>query len=421
MFDKAEIKVTAGKGGDGVVNFRREKFAPLGGPDGGDGGDGGNVIIRTDGNMSSLKTYHFKRAYKAVDGGSGSGNNRHGRNGAGITLVVPPGTVIINKNPTSEEGEKYDLAGVNQEIVIARGGRGGIGNTHFTSSTNQAPRLAQKGEEGEEKDLLLELKLIADVGVIGYPNAGKSSLLATASAAKPKVAAYPFTTLEPVLGVVEVEQRNFVMAEIPGLITGAHLGKGLGHEFLRHVLRTKVLIHLIDGNSSSPAEDMTKVNTELALFDPLLASKPQLVAVNKIDLDEVKDKIAAIEADFKSIAVKPLFISVVSGEGLGALVRRALEMLEDFNTKEEAAEETPVKVFHPKPKGEAVDIHREDNIFIMQSPGLERIIDGSDLKDPEVRRQLDRYFNRPALRKALEKAGAKAGDKVRCGAMVWEF
>ena len=421
MFDNAEIKVIAGRGGDGIVNFRREKFVPLGGPDGGDGGDGGSVLIRADSGVNTLREYNFKQTHRAKDGGSGGSKKKHGRNGEDLMLVVPAGTVVSSRNQTGDEFENYDLAGSGEEIVIASGGRGGIGNTHFTSSTNQAPRLAQKGEAGEEKELLLELKLIADVGIIGYPNAGKSSLLAMASAARPKVAAYPFTTLEPQLGVVEVGKQSFVMAEIPGLITDAHLGKGLGHDFLRHVLRTKVLIHLVDGSSQSPVEDMTRVNTELALFDSILASKPQLVVVNKIDLDDVKGRLAEIEMDFKGIAINPLFISAASGEGVPQLMAKVLRALEDFATAEKVVKEEPKKVFHPKPRGDAVNIIREDGIFVLRASGLERIIAGSELKDAEVRRQLDRYFSRPLIKKALEKAGARPGDRIRCGIMGWEF
>jgi len=421
MFDKAEITVKAGSGGDGVVSFRREKFVPLGGPDGGDGGDGGNVIIHTDINRSTLRDYRYKLNYRAEDGGNGSSCRKHGKKGKNLVLVVPPGTVVSSQKCPGDEIENYDLSEAGQEVVVVRGGRGGIGNTHFTSPTNQAPRLAQKGEEGEEKKLLLELKLIADVGVIGYPNAGKSSLLAVASAAKPKIAAYPFTTLEPVLGVVEVGQRSFVMAEIPGLITGAHLGKGLGYDFLRHVLRTKVLVHLVDGGLSSPAEDVARVNAELGLFDAALAKKPQLVAVNKIDLDEVKDKMAATEADFRSVGARPIFISAVTGEGVPELMAGVLELLDGFTSEETVAEEAPPKVFRPEPRGEAVKILCDDGIFTLQAPGLERIVAGSDSKDPEVRRQLHRYLNRPSIRKTLERAGARFGDKVRCGTMIWEF
>jgi GTP-binding protein len=421
MFDKAEIKVIAGSGGDGVVSFRREKFVPLGGPDGGNGGNGGNVVIRVDSNKSTLRDYRYRLNYRADNGGNGGSCRKHGKNGADLVLVVPPGTVISNKNRPGDDFERHDLSAPDQKVVVARGGRGGIGNTHFTSSTNQAPRIAQKGEAGEEKELLFELKLIADVGVIGHPNAGKSSLLASASAARPKIAAYPFTTLEPVLGVVEVGNRSFVLTEIPGLISGAHLGKGLGHDFLRHVLRTKVLIHLVDGGSPSPAEDVARVNAELGLFDSTLAEKPQLVAVNKIDLSEVKDKMAATEADFKSVGISPQFISAITGEGVSALMSKVLELLAGFTAGEIGVDEAPPKVFHPEPKGGAVKILCEDGIFILQAPGLERIVAGSELKDPEVRRQLHRHLNRPSIRKALEKAGAKPGDIVRCGIMEWKF
>ncbi len=421
MLDKVEIKVIAGKGGDGATSFRREKFVPLGGPDGGDGGDGGNVVFRADGGKNTLIDYHYKKIYKAGDGGDGANRKKHGKKGKDLVLTVPPGSVISVKDSQDGGLEIYDLLEPGQEVIAVRGGKGGLGNTHFTSSTNQAPRIAQKGEPGEEKELLLELKIIADVGVIGLPNAGKSSLLASVSAASPRVEAYPFTTLEPILGVVNVGNKSFVLAEIPGLISGAHLGKGLGHDFLRHALRTRVFIHIVDGSSPSPAESLIQINAELGLFDPGLTKKPQLVVVNKVDLNEVKGKVAAIKADFKAVGVNPLFISAKTGKGVAGLMEKVLAMLEDFNTGQAAPEDTPAKVFRPEAKGEAVKIYREGGIFVIRASGLERLIDGSDSKDPEVRRQLMRRLRRPSVGKALEKAGALPGDRVRCSNMEWEF
>ncbi|GAG33464.1 unnamed protein product, partial [marine sediment metagenome] len=248
MFDRAEIIVKAGDGGAGVVSFRREKFVPFGGPDGGDGGDGGDVIIMADSSITDLRAFRRKRVYRARHGQDGKGKKKHGKKGENLILTVPVGTVVLNKTQIGGDPFIADLEEAGQQLVVAGGGKGGLGNTHFASSTNQAPRIAQKGEAREEDSIILELRLIADIGIIGYPNVGKSTLLAVASAARPKIASYPFTTLEPVLGVAEVGQQSFVLAEIPGIIDGAHFGRGLGHEFLRHIMRTKLLIHLLDGS-----------------------------------------------------------------------------------------------------------------------------------------------------------------------------
>jgi GTP-binding protein len=418
VFDRGEFKVIAGRGGDGVVSFRREKFVPRGGPDGGDGGDGGSVIIRADQDVAGLGGFQGKSVYRAESGGSGHGQKKHGKKGDDLVLFVPVGTVVSNRIQLGESTEVCDLLESGQQVIVARGGRGGLGSSHFASSTNQAPCIAQKGEPGEEKELVLELRLIADVGIIGYPNAGKSSLLSAASAARPKIASYPFTTLEPVLGVVEVDNKTFVMAEIPGLISGAHLGRGLGHDFLRHVIRTRVLIHLVDGSSPSPVGDMTRVNTELSLFDSALALKPQITAVNKIDLAEVKTQVAELKKDFDSIGISPLFISAVTGEGVPALLSKVLEVLGQV-ADEEVVKGAPTKVFRPRPRGDKISVSWEGDIYMVHSPGLERIIAGTDLTDPEARRQLDRHLRRPEIVRALEKAGARPGDKVRCGIMEW--
>jgi len=421
MFDRVEILVKAGCGGSGVVSFRREKFVPLGGPDGGDGGRGGDVVIKADSSVSSLIFFKGKAVHKAENGANGRSSKKHGKKGADVILIVPVGTVVSSKVQFGDDIDSYDLVDSGQQVAVVRGGRGGLGNTHFTSSTNQAPKIAQKGEAGEEKELLLELKLIAGVGIIGYPNVGKSSLLASASAAKPKIASYPFTTLEPALGVVEVGHRSFVLAEIPGLIAGAHLGKGLGHDFLRHIVRTKILIHIVDGSSPAPVDDMIRVNTELSLFDSALAQKPQLVVVNKSDIPYVQGRLSELNDNFKSIGVTPLFASAITGEGVSTLMAKVLEMLDQINVQDAVSIKTPAKVFHPKPRREGVNVHREGDTFFVLAPGLERIIAGTDLTDPEARRQLTRQFTRPEVSKALEKAGVKPGDKIRCGLLEWRW
>ncbi|MEE8412962.1 MAG: Obg family GTPase CgtA, partial [Dehalococcoidales bacterium] len=314
-----------------------------------------------------------------------------------------------------------DCEQAGQQALVASGGQGGQGNTHFTSSTNQAPRIAQKGEAGSELTLILELRLIADVGIIGFPNAGKSTLLAAASAARPKIAAYAFTTLEPVLGEVEVGLKSFIIAEIPGLITGAHLGRGLGHDFLRHIMRTKILIHLIDGSSESPEEDMARVNAELGLFDTALAQKPQLVAVNKIDLPQAQTRLAEIKEVFSGVGITAFFISAANGDGVDDLMAKALKMLSQVEAEVEARQTSQKTVFRPQPRETGPRVHKEEDIFVVTAPELERIVARVDMSDPEVRNQIQRQLDRTGISRLLEKAGVKPGDKVRCGDDEWEW
>jgi len=416
MFDRVEIVVTGGKGGDGSVSFRREKWVPFGGPDGGDGGDGGDVIVVVDLAVTSLRAFKPKRYHRAANGRNGRNKKRHGKKGENLILTVPVGTVVSYKSQIGSDTIIADLEQPGQPVVVARGGKGGLGNAHFATSTNQVPRIAEKGDEGEENSLILELKLIADIGLIGYPNVGKSTLLAAVSAARPKIASYPFTTREPVLGVVEIGQRSFVLAEIPGLIDGAHLGRGLGHDFLRHIVRTKMLIHLVDGSSPSPAEDMAKVNTELSLFDSALAKKPQLVAVNKIDLPQVRARLAEIRDSFAG--TRALFISAATGEGIPELMTETLGLLQSVP---EAGDKIVRKVFHPQPRGVAPRVHKEGDTFVVAAPELERIIAGTDMVSPQVRRELGRHLVRLGVSKALARAGVKPGDRVRCGNFEWEW
>jgi len=420
MFDQAEIVVKAGEGGDGAVSFRREKWVPFGGPDGGDGGDGGDVVALVDSAVTNLRIFKQKRYYRAADGKDGRDKKKHGKNGGNLLLTVPVGTVVSYKSQIGGDTLIADLEQAGQQAVVAKGGKGGLGNTRFASSTNQAPKIAQKGEAGEENSIILELKLIADVGVIGYPNVGKSTLLATVSAARPKIASYPFTTREPILGVVEVGQRSFVLAEIPGLIDGAHLGRGLGHDFLRHIVRTKMLIHLIDGSSSSPVEDMAQVNTELSLFDSALAQKPQLVVVNKIDLPQVRTRLAELRESFTATGTKALFVSAATGEGIPELMAETMNMLQSA-TVSEAGGKVLRKVFHPQPRDVAPRVHKEGDTFVVTAPELERIVTRLDVTSPDVRRQLKRQLARLGVGKRLEKAGIKPGDRVRCGDLEWEW
>jgi GTP-binding protein len=421
MFDKAEVRVRAGNGGDGAVTFRREKFAPLGGPDGGNGGGGGDVIVTADTGFSSLRIFKRNRLYRAGDGGQGKGQKKKGKRGSHLVLKVPVGTMVWEQSGEHGSVLIADLAASDDEAVVAKGGKGGWGNVHFATSTNQAPRIAQKGEAGEERVLTLELRLIADVGIIGFPNVGKSSLLARASQAKPRIADYPFTTLEPVLGVVDVGQASFVMAEIPGLIEGAHAGRGLGSEFLRHALRTRALVHLVDGTSVSPVDDMVRVNTELRLFDGGLAAKPQVIAINKVDLAEVQLKVNEIRQAFAQGSSPVFFVSAATGEGVPALMSEAYRILQELAATESAeAAGTPLRVFRPVPHGGS-GVHRDGLVFVIESPEIERIVARVDVTDPEVMRQVRGLLERAGIGRALAREGIEPGGRVRCGEAEWDW
>lgn len=331
--DEAKIYVKSGRGGKGCVSFRREKFVPRGGPNGGDGGDGGDVVIIGRENMTSLLDYHYKQHYRAQNGEHGKGKDRHGKNAPTLLVPVPVGTVIRDFFTRETLG---DITEDNQTLVVAKGGRGGKGNARFATSTNQAPRYAQPGEEAEEQTLILELKLLAEVGIIGFPNAGKSTLISRISAARPKIADYPFTTLIPNLGVVSCnEGKTFVVADIPGLIKGAHEGTGLGIKFLRHVERTKVLIHLLDLSpvtERDPIEDYRVMNDELEAYSPELKNKHQIIAPNKIDITAAREKIEEIKNYFKKLGIKVFPISSATGEGITELVEEVGKNLEGLKT-----------------------------------------------------------------------------------------
>lgn len=326
--DEVDIHIKAGDGGRGSLSFRREKFVPKGGPDGGNGGAGGSVYAVADPHRNTLVHFRFNPDYKAQRGGNGAGALRTGRGGRDLEIPVPVGTLVFKIDP--ESGDKVqaaDLTVVGQRVLLAQGGRGGLGNAHFATSTNRAPRKVQPGEPGEEFDLHLKLKLLADVGLVGYPNAGKSTLISVISAAKPKIAAYPFTTLTPNLGVVALSgDRDFVVADVPGLIEGAHEGHGLGHQFLRHIERTKVIIHLVDISSASgrdAVEDFDTIRKELELYNPELLKKPHLVAANKIDAIDDPKRITALEKRAKKLKLKFFQISAVAGTGVKELIEAA--------------------------------------------------------------------------------------------------
>jgi len=329
FLDDVRITVKAGAGGDGAATFRREAHVPRGGPDGGDGGRGGSVYLRVDAGETTLRDFRYKHQFRATPGGRGERARRHGKAGESLHLSVPPGTAVMD----GETGALIaDLVAVGQEAMIARGGRGGLGNTHFATSTHQAPTHAQKGEPGEERTLRLELRLIADVGLVGLPNAGKSTLLAALTAATPKIASYPFTTLEPNLGVMDLgidDGRRPTIADVPGLIEGASSGAGLGHAFLRHVERTRILVHLVDGASRDPRWDHDVIRDELGAHDPALLEKPILVAFNKMDLSAAREAWPTFEREARASGIEALAISADTGEGLDALRAAVAQLLPD--------------------------------------------------------------------------------------------
>ncbi|MEW6143452.1 MAG: GTPase ObgE [Thermodesulfobacteriota bacterium] len=334
FIDEAKIYVKSGAGGRGCVSFRREKYVPHGGPNGGDGGNGGDVVLITNENMSSLLDHRYKQHYKAKRGEHGKGKDMHGKNADTLYIPVPVGTIVRD----FETGEVLgDLTEKNETLLVAKGGRGGKGNARFATSTNQAPRIAEPGGECEERTLLLELKLLADVGIIGFPNAGKSTLISRISAARPKVADYPFTTLVPNLGVVSYgDGKTFVVADIPGIIEGAHEGAGLGIQFLRHIERTKLLIHLLDlspATGRDPIDDYETLNRELEAYSPELSKKPQIVAPNKIDITESRIKLEEIEKYFKKKRIKVFPVSSATGEGLKELVMETAKRLESLSAE----------------------------------------------------------------------------------------
>jgi len=336
FIDEAKIYVKSGDGGRGCVSFRREKYVPRGGPNGGDGGEGGDVVMIARENMTSLLDHRYQQHYRAKRGEHGKGKNQHGKNAATLFVPVPLGTVVKDADTGEVLG---DLTEDEETLLVARGGRGGKGNARFVTSVNQAPKIAEPGGEGEEKTLLLELKLLADVGIIGFPNAGKSTLISRISAARPKIADYPFTTLVPNLGVVSYDDhRTFVVADIPGLIEGAHEGAGLGIQFLRHIERTKLLVHVLDMSpitEREPIEDYETMNRELEAYSEELSKKPQIVAPNKIDITESREKLKEVKKYFDEKKIKIFPISSATGEGLKELVREIGKTLDKMRTKED--------------------------------------------------------------------------------------
>ncbi len=418
FIDEAEIEVRSGKGGNGMVHFRREKYVPRGGPDGGDGGRGGNVALEVRPTLNTLTAFRFTVRFTADDGKGGGSNNKFGKSAEDLVVPVPPGTVVYD----AASGELLgDLTAPGQQLIVCKGGRGGRGNTHFKSSINQTPRTAENGEPGEAKRLRLELKLIADIGIVGVPNAGKSTLLAALTNAKPKIAPYPFTTIEPNLGVASVDdETTVVLADIPGLIDGAADGAGLGHDFLRHVQRTRLLIHLLDGLSADPLADYSQINAELALFDPNLAKKPQIVALNKIDQPEVRERLKTLKAQFKKQKVELMGISALARTDVRELLKKAAETLAETPALEEIASELPV--YRPVEDPREFTISREgEGGWRIKSVAILRAAEMTPWDQSGSVRRFQRLMERLGVDKALREAGAQEGDTVYIGEYELEY
>jgi GTPase len=418
FLDEADIRIHAGRGGDGMMHFHREKFVSQGGPDGGDGGRGGSVYMVVDRKLNTLYRFRNVRVFQAQDGVKGGTNNKRGRSGDDIVIAVPPGT-IVRELPDGRMLE--DLTADGQRIRVARGGRGGRGNPHFASASNQTPHVAEKGEPGEEKELHLELRLIADIGLVGAPNAGKSTFLAAVTAATPKIADYPFTTLEPNLGVAALDGfETVVLADIPGLIEGAHAGVGLGYAFLRHIQRTRVLIHLIDGAAPDPLADFSQINTELALFDPELRRKPQIVAVNKIDLPETVDRWPALRAELTARGFESFALSALSRRGTREVVLRAAQLLAEIPPAPPAEKEIPV--YHAAEDPSAFEIEREgDGAWRVRGKRIERAAEMTYWEMDEAVARFQRILELIGIYRALRDAGIQPGDTVRIGTHELEW
>ncbi len=428
LIDRARIHVRAGNGGNGSASFRREKYVPMGGPDGGDGGRGGTVYLRAMANLTSLLPFQFTSRFKAEHGGPGRSQQRHGKNGKDLYIDVPPGTVVWD-----DETDEIvaDLTDAGEVTPVARGGQGGIGNVHFKSSTRQAPRIAELGEPGQERWLRLELRLIADVGLVGLPNAGKSTLLAASSAARPKIADYPFTTLEPMLGVVQVggyDGQTFVMADIPGLISGAAQGVGLGLEFLRHVRRTKVLVHVLDASGGleerDPLADFDVVNAELASYEEDLLAKPMLVALNKIDIPEAQAGIADLTSALEERGYRVYPVSAVTGEGVPRLLQDVAAELRDVQEREDVVEKpqerrlyTLANVDERSWQAERLSRHH----FAVTGVGVERFTRMTDFSREEGAERFQRFLETSGISRELDRLGIEDGDIVHIAdfELIW--
>jgi GTP-binding protein len=421
--DRAEIVIVSGRGGDGAVTFRREPFVPEGGPDGGDGGDGGSIVFVADRNLRTLMDFRYKRKYQAENGKPGEKRKRYGKKGQDLEIRVPVGTMIIDK----ESGLLMkDLSEDGDRVVAGKGGKGGKGNVHFKNSIRQAPNFAEAGGEAVQRTVILELKLIADVGLVGFPNVGKSTLLSVCTSAKPKIADYHFTTISPNLGVVDMYDKSFVMADIAGIIEGAHTGLGLGFSFLKHIERTKVLIHVVDVSGSEgrdPVEDYKKINEELMKYDPSLLDKPQIVAANKIDLVTDSDSLDEFREFMEKEGRQVFFISAATKSGIKELLDAALHEVENYVEPEreelgyfdfEAADRDP----------DYREIHAsrdEDGVFVLEGKQLSKIFRSTNFNDMGSLRYLYKYIQDSGGIAALEKIGLKEGDTVRIDDFEFEY
>ena len=423
FLDRVKIWVSAGDGGDGAATFRQEAHVPRGGPDGGDGGRGGSVYLRVDAGQTTLRDFNHRHHFRATPGGRGTKARRHGKAGDDLTLDVPPGTAVYD----DETGALVaDLVAVGQSAMIARGGRGGLGNTHFKSSTHQAPKHAQKGEPGSEGWIRLDLRLIADIGLVGLPNAGKSTILGAVTAATPKIADYPFTTLEPNLGVMdlgEADERRPTIADVPGLIEGASIGAGLGHAFLRHVERTRILVHVIDGSSRDPDWDHDVIREELRAHDPALLDKPMLVAFNKMDLPAAVEAWPAFKRARKAEGIDAVAISAALGEGLTEFRAWIAEILPDASELAEPPEPSGVVIHRIEAMGDGFSVELDaDGVFRVRGKRVERVAAQTNFDVEESAERFQRELARLGIDTELRRAGIVAGDTVRIGSteLEWE-
>jgi GTPase len=421
FLDDVRIFVRAGAGGDGAATMRREAHVPRGGPDGGDGGRGGSIYLRVDAGQTALHDFRYKHHFTATAGGRGERQRRHGKAGEDLFLAVPPGTAVLD----GETGALIaDLVAVGQEIMIAKGGRGGLGNTHFATAVHQAPKHAQRGEPGEERWVRLELRLIADVGLVGLPNAGKSTLLAALTNATPKIASYPFTTLEPNLGVLDLgidDGRRPTIADVPGLIEGASSGAGLGHAFLRHVERTRILLHIVDGSAKDPLWDHSVIRDELEAHDPALLAKPMLVVFNKMDLAVAREAWPAFRRAMDKAAQAVVPVSADEGEGLDELRTAVADLLPDLEGLEGPPDPAGVVVHRLEAANDGYHIEREDGAFRVRGKRVERLTNQTNFDNEESAERFQRELVRSGIDGALRKAGIRPGDQVRIAAHALEW
>lgn len=416
--DKVKIHIKAGNGGNGAVSFRREKYIPNGGPDGGDGGNGGDVIFIVNPGLHTLMDFRFRKKFAAENGEDGQGQKRFGKSGESLLIEVPPGTVVRDELTGLVLA---DLKEAGQQKILARGGRGGKGNVHFATATRQAPRFAREGGQGQERSVILELKSIADVGLVGFPNVGKSTILSVLTSARPKIADYHFTTLHPNLGVVKARGRSFIMADIPGIIEGAHQGVGLGYEFLRHIERTRILVHVIDVSGMEgrdPLEDFHTINRELKKYSEKLAERPQIVAANKLDIPEAEDNIRRLKADLEPMGVRVFPVSAAQNRGFEPLLDEILRLLDEIPELESFEDEVDVYSLDPE---EPYEILIEDDEFVVRGPAVDKLLGMVNLDDYESLQFFQRALRKHGIIDALREKGVQDGDTVRMNDISFDF